>query len=112
MPLRIVKKAIDNRTPTETATTASISLPHDGAIIVAAVCISAGGDLIKKCPPNPPVMTNAIGMTVGAIILGSASLVSGEAWNIPTQTNTWVAFIYLVVFVTVVAFLLYIFVLG
>ena len=51
-------------------------------------------------------------MTVGAIILGIASLVSGEAWNIPTQTNTWVAFIYLVDFVTVVAFLLYMFVLG
>jgi drug/metabolite transporter (DMT)-like permease len=83
------------------ASTASISLPHVAAIIVAAVCIAEGGVLIKKFPPNPPVMTNAIGMTVGAIILA-----------IPTQTNTWLAFIYLVVFVTVVAFLLYMFVLG
>jgi drug/metabolite transporter (DMT)-like permease len=94
------------------ASTADISLPHVAAIIVAAVCIAEGGVLIKKFPPNPPVMTNAIGMTVGAIILGTVSLVSGEAWNIPTQTNTWLAFIYLVVFVTVVAFLLYMFVLG
>jgi drug/metabolite transporter (DMT)-like permease len=94
------------------ASTSDISLPHIAAIIIAAVFIAEGGVLIKKFPPNPPVMTNAIGMTVGAIILGTASLVSGEVWNIPTQTNTWLAFIYLVVFVTVVAFLLYMFVLG
>jgi len=94
------------------ASTSNVSLPHVAAIIIAAVFISEGGVLIKKFPPNPPVMTNAIGMTVGAIILGLASLVSGEAWNIPTQTSTWLAFIYLVVFVTVVAFLLYMFVLG
>jgi len=94
------------------ASTATISLPHVAAIIVAAVCMAEGGVLIKKFPPNPPVVTNAVGMTVGAIILGIVSLASGEAWTIPTQTNTWLAFIYLVVFVTVVAFLLYMFVLG
>lgn len=91
---------------------ANISLPHIAAIILAAVFIAEGGVLIKKFPPNPPVMTNAIGMTAGAIILGITSLASGEEWTIPTQTNTWMAFIYLVVFVTLVAFLLYMFVLG
>lgn len=89
----------------------NISLPHIAAILGAAVCIAEGGVLIKKFPPNPPIMTNAIGMTVGAIILGAASLVNGEAWTIPTMTSTWIAFIYLVVFVTVLAFLLYMFVL-
>jgi drug/metabolite transporter (DMT)-like permease len=89
-----------------------ISLPHIAAILVAAVFMAEGGVLIKKFPPNPPIMTNAIGMTIGTVILGAASLFSGETWVMPTQTNTIVAFIYLTFFVTILAFLLYMFVLG
>jgi drug/metabolite transporter (DMT)-like permease len=91
---------------------ASISIPHIIAILVAAVLVAEGGVLIKRFPPNPPVITNAIAMTTGTIILGIASLVRGESWTIPTELDTWVAFVYLVVFVTVGAFLLYMFVLG
>jgi drug/metabolite transporter (DMT)-like permease len=92
--------------------TAEFSLPHIAAILLAALCIAEGGVLIKKFPPNPPVMTNAIGMTVGALILATASRLRGEAWVMPTQTETWLAFLYLVIFVTITAFLLYMFVLG
>jgi drug/metabolite transporter (DMT)-like permease len=74
--------------------------------------MAEGGVIIKKFPPNPPVITNAVGMTTGAIILGAASIIKGEAWTMPTQTNTVLAFVYLVLFVTVVAFMLYMFVLG
>lgn len=88
-----------------------LSLPHIAAILLAAVCIAEGGVLIKKFPPNPPIMTNAIGMTTGAIMLAAASLLAGETWTIPTQTDTWIAFIYLVVIVTIVTFMLYMFVL-
>ncbi|HLE53413.1 MAG: hypothetical protein A2Z16_06890 [Chloroflexi bacterium RBG_16_54_18] len=94
------------------ASGAHISLSHIAAIILAAVFVAEGGVLIKKFPPNPPIMTNAIGMTVGAIILGTVSLVRGEEWKLPAQTNTLLAFIYLVIFVTIIAFLLYMFVLG
>ena len=94
------------------ASTADISLPHIAAILVAAAFVAEGGVLIKSFPPNPPIMTNAIGMTAGAIILGAASLLSGEEWTIPTQTDTWIAFIYLVVFVTILVFLLYMYVLS
>ena len=87
-------------------------MPHVAAILLAAVFIAEGGVLIKKFPPNPPIMTNAIAMTVGGIILGLALLVSGEPWTIPTLTSTWIALIYLVIFVTIVAFLLYMFVLS
>jgi drug/metabolite transporter (DMT)-like permease len=92
--------------------TSQLSLPHVAAILLAAVFIAEGGVLIKKFPPNPPIMTNAIAMTVGGFILGSASLVRGEQWTLPTQGSTWVAFIYLAIFVTIVAFLIYMFVLG
>jgi len=94
------------------ASTANISMPHIAAIIVAAVFMAEGGVLIKRFPPNPPVMTNAVSMTVGAIVLGAASLVRGENWHIPAQTNTWIAFIYLAIFVSLFAYLLYMFVLG
>lgn len=80
-------------------------------ILLAAACMAEGGVVIKKFPPNPPLMTNALGMTVGTVILGSASLISGETWSIPTQSGTWIAFIYLVLVVTVVAFITYMYVL-
>lgn len=87
------------------------SIPHIIAIIVASAFVAEGGVLIKKFPPNPPVMTNAIAMTTGALILGAVSLARGESWTLPAQVDTWVAFVYLVVFVTIIAFLLYMFVL-
>ena len=94
------------------ASSVAISLPHIAAILLAAAFMAEGGVIIKKFPPNPPVITNAIGMTTGAVILGTASIIKGEAWTLPTQTNTVLAFVYLVLFVTVVAFMLYMFVLG
>jgi drug/metabolite transporter (DMT)-like permease len=89
-----------------------ISIPHIIAIVIAAALIAESSVVLKKFPPNPPVMTNAISMTVGAVVLGSASIIRGEVWTFPSQTSTWIAFVYVLVFVTVVAFLLYMFVLG
>lgn len=89
----------------------AISVPHILATIFAAAFIAEGGVVIKKFPHNPPVLTNAIAMTTGTIILLLASLIKGEQWTFPTQTNTIAAFAYLVLFVTVVAFLMYMFVL-
>lgn len=89
-----------------------ISIPRIVAILAAAVLVAEGGVLIKRFPKNPPVMTNAVAMTTGTVILAVASLLSGESWTIPTETDTWVAFVYLTLFVTVVAFMLYMFVLG
>ena len=87
-------------------------MPHIAAILLAALCSAEGVVLIKKFPPNPPIMINAIGLTIGGIILAVASLVSGEPWNLPTLTSTWIAWLYLVIFVTTFGFLLYLFALS
>lgn len=90
------------------ALSSNISLPHIGAILLGTVFLAQSGVVIKRFPPNPPIMTNAVSMTVGASILGIASLVTGEDWIIPSQSSTWTAFGYLAVFVTIFAFLLYV----
>lgn len=94
------------------AGSAELSLPHVAAVLLASVFIAEGGVLIKKFPANPPIMTNAIGMTVGGLILLAVSLIAGESWTIPTQPTTWIAFLYLVFIMSVIAFLLYMFVLS
>jgi drug/metabolite transporter (DMT)-like permease len=94
------------------ASSTNVSVPHIAAIIIAAAFIAQSTVVIKRFPPNPPIITNAVSMTVGAIVLGIASLLSGEAWTIPNQISTWIAFLYVLIIVTVVAFLLYMYVLG
>jgi len=94
------------------AGSSEISLPHIVAIILETVFLAQSGVVIKRFPPNPPIMTNAIAMTVGAMILGIASLATGESWVIPTQPGTWAALGYLVFFVTIFAFLSYLRVLN
>lgn len=89
-----------------------LSLPHVLAIIAGAACLSEAGVIAKKFPRSHPIATNAIAMTIGAIILGTISLIAGEPWVIPTQVDTWIAFGYLLIFVTVIVFLLYLYVLG
>jgi drug/metabolite transporter (DMT)-like permease len=89
-----------------------LSLPHVLAIIAGAACLAEAGVVAKKFPRSHPIATNAIAMTIGAIILGTISLITNEPWVIPTQIDTWIAFGYLLVFVTVIVFLLYLYVLG
>jgi drug/metabolite transporter (DMT)-like permease len=93
------------------STGAALSIPHVLAMIAAAAFFAEAGVVVKKFPRSHPYATNAIAMTVGVVILASASLISGERWVIPSQANTWIALGYLVVVVTVFAFLLYLYVL-
>jgi drug/metabolite transporter (DMT)-like permease len=94
------------------AGSANISLPHISAIIIGTGFLAQSGVVIKRYPANPPVITNAIAITIGAVILAIASLLAKEAWVIPELASTWVALSYMVVLVTIVAFILYLQVLN
>jgi drug/metabolite transporter (DMT)-like permease len=89
----------------------ALSIPHILAMIGAAAFLAEAGVVIKKFPRSHPYATNAIAMTVGVIILATASLLSGESWVVPAQANTWIALGFLVFVVTVFVFLLYLYVL-
>lgn len=92
------------------AGTAELSIPHVIAILGAAACLAEGGIVIKKLPPIPPVMTSAVAMTVGCVMLALFSLVAGETWTIPTLADTWIAFVYVVLCATIAPFLLYLYI--
>jgi drug/metabolite transporter (DMT)-like permease len=89
----------------------TLSIPRVLAIIAAAAFLAEAGVVAKKFPRSNPIAMNAIAMTVGVVILGMVSLLSGERWVVPSWANTWIALAYLVFLVTVIGFLLYLFVL-
>lgn len=78
-------------------------------ILLGTVCIAETGVIVKWIPRSDPFGTNAVAMLTGAAILVVLSLVAGEGWALPTQTATWAAIGYLVVFGSVVMFALYLF---
>ena len=84
-----------------------ISIIHILALILGTIFLAQGSIVVKRYPINPPIITNALGMAVGAIILAVVSLIGGESWVIPSQLSTWAALGYLVFFVSILAFLMY-----
>lgn len=89
----------------------ALSIPHLFAMIAAAAFLAEAGVIAKKFPRSHPIAMNAVAMTVGVVILGMTSILSGERWVIPSLANTWIALAYLVFLVTVIGFLLYLYVL-
>ena len=90
----------------------AISIPHILAIVAGTACIAESIVIAKLIPRSNPIATNAVAMTVGSAMLLSVSLLTREQWVIPTKSATWAAYLYLVVFVSVIVFLLYLWLLG
>jgi drug/metabolite transporter (DMT)-like permease len=82
------------------------------ALVAAAACLAEGSVVFKLFPKSHPVATNALALTTGASLLMGLSLLAGEEWKLPTTSNTWAAFTYLVVIGSVVLFYLYLYVLA
>lgn len=81
------------------------------AILLAAAAFAEAGVIIKAFPKSHPVTTNAIGMAAGTILLFVFSLISGEPRFLPSQLETWIALIYLILIGSCVVFILALYIL-
>jgi drug/metabolite transporter (DMT)-like permease len=82
------------------------------AALGSAFCFAQAAVLVRRLPPIHAVTMNAVGMTVGAAALITASVLAGEERVLPDQGETWAAVGYLVTLGSMGVFLLYLFVLG
>ena len=85
---------------------AEVSLLSLGAVVLGAVSISEAIVLYKSFPKSHPITTNAIGMGIGSIMLFTASMLMGEGMNMPSQPTTWIALVYLIIFGSILTFVL------
>jgi drug/metabolite transporter (DMT)-like permease len=81
-------------------------------LVAAAVCQAEAGIVVKRFPPGDPVAANAVGMLLGAVMLGVIALVTGESVVVPARIETWVAMAYLIGPGSVAVFVLVLYVLG
>ncbi len=66
------------------------------ATVAAAAAAAESGIVLKLLPSAHPVVTNAIGMSVGACALLVLSLGTHEAWEAPRSPSVWAAVLYLI----------------
>ncbi len=78
------------------------------AAIGSAVCFAQGAITIKRFPASHPIVTNAIGMTVGAVFLAGLTAVTGTTVQLPRQADTWWAIVYMVIIGSGIVFTLYV----
>jgi drug/metabolite transporter (DMT)-like permease len=81
-------------------------------MVGCALCLAQAAVLVRRFPPVHPVTLNAVGMLVGATLLLTGSAILGEDMVAPHRTATWFSIGYMVVFGSIVAFVLYAVVLG
>jgi len=74
-----------------------VSLVSVLAVVVAAAAASESGIVLKLLPSAHPVVTNAIGMSVGAVLLLLLSSIAGESWSAPESPSVWAAIVYLAI---------------
>lgn len=91
---------------------ANVPLPSLLAVVAGAIFLAESGVVLKLTPRAHPVASNAVGMLAGGLLLLVLSAIVGDAWRAPTQSDTWVAMIFLVIGGSVAVFGLYVFLLG
>ena len=81
------------------------------AVVMGAVCFAEASVIVKAFPKGHPIMTNAIGMATGALLLFLISILWRETLVLPVRTATWAALIYLILFGSCAVFILYLYIL-
>jgi drug/metabolite transporter (DMT)-like permease len=76
------------------------------AVAAAAACFAESTVFIKNYPKAHPVTTNAISLLTGSILLFIISALSRETPALPTLPATWAALLYLIIFGSVIVFVL------
>ncbi len=74
-----------------------VSLVSVLAVVVAAGAAAESGIVLKLLASAHPVVTNAIGMAVGAVLLLVLSSIAGESWAAPESPSVWGAVVYLAI---------------
>lgn len=82
------------------------------AIVLAAACIAESIVVIKSFPKIHPISSNAIAMTMGSLILFAFSILFREVPHLPNMAATFLAVIYLILFGSIVMFVLALFVIS
>ncbi len=89
----------------------SLSRPYLLAAIFAAVVSAFSSILAKSLTDIHPLNLNTIGITTGTLFLAVGSLLVGEHWALPHETQTWLAILWLVVLGSVMLFQLFLYIL-
>jgi len=76
------------------------------AVAAAAACFAESTVFIKNYPKAHPITTNAISLLTGSILLLIFSVAARETPTLPTLPATWVALFYLIIFGSVIVFVL------
>ncbi|HJQ78003.1 MAG TPA: EamA family transporter [Acidimicrobiia bacterium] len=86
----------------------NLALPLGGLVAMLLASLTVGESVIlsKRVAENHPVMTNAVGMAVGAPLLLALSLAFGETWAIPVRAEVILSVAYLVLLGSVGFFVL------
>lgn len=91
-----------------------VAIPLSALAAMLAAALSAGQAIVlgKRLAGNHPAMTNAVGMTAGAVLLLVLSAAAGESWALPRHAEAVWAVAYLVTLGSVGMFLLVLLVVG
>lgn len=83
-----------------------------GALLAGAACMAESAVVAKRFPPGDPVPANAIGMTLGGLLLLAVAILTGERLGSPVAAETWWAMAYLIGPGSVVVFILALYILA